>query len=467
MAYDKVFNSVLWSVAKNWGGRLTSLVVFMVLTRLLDARAVGAVAFVGAILAVLVSLAEMGLAEYLIYRQDDEASRNQIFWFQVYVASAVFALAVLLGPPVLRAVGQHDAAQVFPYLCLILPLASLTSVQDAIQRRALKFKGVAIRSLVGMLVGGALGVATAAAGGGMWSLVVKQLAESVVIAGLLWRMSDWRPRWRCDWAGFGKIFHYGRYLAGGRLLDVLTTNVDDMIVGLAIGQNQLGLYSIGKKLYMMSAELLTGVAYQISGPIFAKARQDGAALWSMFVKVVGYCSWLVVPLYSALYFFAPEVVLLLFGEKWGGAVWILQTYCFVGMLIPLYLFHWSLLMASGSAERSFRFSLVRNLGGIAILGAAILGGWQLFVMAQIARVLFNIGVGEFFLRRFLPFRQWVLWRALLPALASGAAVALVYLAAQASGQLLLRAAAVALVLAGSYTFLFKKIWMDKRKNEDS
>ncbi|MGV7210622.1 oligosaccharide flippase family protein [Oxalobacteraceae bacterium A2-2] len=464
MATNKVISSVLWSVAKNWGGRFTSLVVFAVLTRLLDAHAVGAVAFVSAILAVLTSLAEMGLAEYLIYRNDTPQARRQIFWFQVYVTGTIFVLAAVIGPPVLRAVGQDDAARVFPWLCLILPMTALMSVQDAIQRRLLQFRGVAMRTLAGMVVGGVLGVATALAGGGMWSLVVKQVAETAVGAALLWRMSDWRPGWRTDWTGFREIFDYGRYLAGGRLLDVITTNIDDLIVGLAIGQRELGMYSIGKKLYVISSELLGGVAQQIAGPFFARAKGDSQVLWQMLVKVMGYTAWLIIPLYAALHAVAFDVIVLLFGQKWAGAVWVLQCYCFVGMIMPLFLFHWPLLMASGSAARSFRYSLVRNLGGITIISLASLGGWGVFVYGQVARVLFNVGVGETLLRGFLPFSRMRLWRALLPGLATAAAVTAVAAALRwlGFGALPWLAMGMAPVLGLSYLLMFKKFKIDRQ-----
>lgn len=462
MVQNKVVSSVVWSVAKTWGGRLTSLLVFMVLTRLLDARAVGAVAFVSAILAVLVTMSEIGLAEYLIYREDSTLSRNQIFWFQMYLSLAVFGVALLAGPPVLEALGQSDAAQIFPYLCLLLPLSALTSVQDAIQRRELKFKDIAIRSLIGMVVGGIVGVGTALAGGGMWSLVAKQLSETIVIVALLWGMSDWRPRWSCDWSGFRKIFDYGRYLAGGRLLDILTINIDDVIVGIAIGQNELGLYSIGKKLYAMTSELLAGVAHQISGPLFAKLKEGKTTLWTMYVTAVGYISWLVIPLYTALYLLAPQIVPLLFGDKWSGAVWILQSFCFVGMVLPLWLFHWSMLMTSGSSAVTFKYSLVRNIGGIAIVGSAIYGGWQIFVLSQIARAVYCIAVGEFFLKRYLPYKRLTVWRSLIPGLATAlAVVAATYLARTPNIQFL-EFGAVMLVLGGSFSFLLKKILRSRK-----
>lgn len=458
MTKNHVFQSLVWSIVKNWGGRLTSLMVFALLTRLLNARDIGAVAFVSAIIAVLTAIAEMGLAEYLIYKEDTAPARNQIFWFQIYVTLGMYALTLLAGPPVLDYIGQHDAAAMIPYLALVLPLAALMSVQDAIQRRALQFKAIALRSLIGIVAGAIVGVGLAFWGAGMWSLVFKQLTEALVMAAVMWRISDWRPEWRCDWRGFRTIFDYGRYMAGGRLLDVFTVNVDDLIVGLAVGQQQLGFYAIGKKLYAISIELLAGVTQQISGPLFAEAKGDGARLWRMLVQAIRYCAWLIIPVYVALYFFAPTIIPLMFGRQWSGAVWILQSFCVVGMLFPFYQFNWSLIMAGGLAASSFRYSVVRNLGGIAILFAACHWGWEAFVLAQIARIVFNIASGWLFLRGVIRFRYKELGKALLPALVTAlAAAAMFYLLTWIVGNVFyVQALGVFLVLGLSGVMMLKQ-----------
>lgn len=463
MKKSTILHSVAWSVIRTWGARLTSLIVFAVLSRLLDASDIGAVAFTSAIIVVLTAVAEMGLADYLIFKEDTPRARNQVFWFQVYVAVALLIVSALVGPPVLHHLGQHDAAAMFPYLCFMLPLTALTSVQDAVQRRALQFKVIAMRSLIGMLVGAVVGITLALSGAGMWSVVVKQLTENLIMALVMWRVSDWRPQWRCDWRGFRQVFDYSRFMVSGRLLEVVTQNVDDMIVGLAVGQQQLGLYSIGKKLYAISIELLAGVTQQISGPVFAKADGDRTRLWRMFVQALGYSAWIVIPLYVALYAFAPTIVPLLFGQHWTGAVWILQGFCLVGMLLPFYQFTWPLLMAggdgAGKATSSFYYSLVRNVGGIVILLFAAPFGQHAFIGAQVARILFTVGTGWLFLRTVMTFHFDEIGRAILPAVVTAAAAgATFFLLTWLPGNVFIeQTAGVAIVLGVAYLLMLKKL----------
>lgn len=460
MLQNKIISSLLWALVKNWGGRLTSLLVFMLLTRLLDAKAIGAVAFVSAVIAILVALTEMGLAEYLIYVDDSKRSRNQIFWFQLYLALGVFALSCVGGPAVLRAMGQEDAATVAPYLALILPLAALTAVQDALQRRLLNFKGIALRSLCGMLAGAVVGVGLALAGAGMWSLVFKQLTETAVIAALLWRSSDWRPQWGGSWDGFTKVFHYGRYMVGSRVCDMLSANIDDLLVGSLIGQSELGLYSIGKKLYFISSELLSGIAAQVAGPIFYHASGDKRVLSSMFIGAIRYCAWLVVPFYSALYLFAPQVVQLMFGARWAGSTAILQYFCLVGLLFPLYQFNWSMLMAKGDGASSFYYSALRNLGGAAVMVVAIQWGMEVFVLSQIARCVISMLLGWYLIRSVVTFSLLQVALATLPGILTAAVALAVYLGLK--GRLdaslygvLLHMAAVGAVIGLSYLWMVR------------
>lgn len=468
MLQNKIISSLLWSLVKNWGGRLTSLLVFMLLTRLLDAKAIGAVAFVSAAIAILVALTEMGLAEYLIYVDNSDRSRNQIFWFQLFLALVVGGLTCLGGPALLSAMGQADAATVAPYLALIVPLAALSAVQDALQRRALNFKAIAVRSLCGMLAGAVVGVGLALAGAGMWSLVFKQLTETAVMTALLWRSSDWRPRWGAGWEGFTKIFHYGRYMVGSRVCDMLFANVDDLLVGSLIGQAELGLYSIGKKLYLISSELLNGIANQVAGPIFYQASSDKPLLSSMFIGAIRYCAWLVVPFYSALYLFAPELVQLMFGVRWTGSAPILQYFCVVGVLFPLHQFNWSMVMLKGDGTTSFWYSVLRNLSGAGLMVVTIHLGMALFVMSHAARAVISMLLGWYLIRGVVSFSLRQVALALLPGVVTAALAVLVHLAvrgyvAKDLQGMILHMAAVGLTIALSYLWMARSFKTLKNK----
>ena len=64
-----ILGHVRWAAVGAWGGKLMSLVVFVVLTRLLPVDAIGAISLIAVYLALLQLVAEAGLAEYLVQHQ--------------------------------------------------------------------------------------------------------------------------------------------------------------------------------------------------------------------------------------------------------------------------------------------------------------------------------------------------------------------------------------------------------------
>ena len=85
-------------------------------------------------------------------------------------------------------------------LCIALTpmilLQGLTVVPEAIMRRNMTFRPLAIRTLIATVIGGVVGIWPGLAGYQAWALVAQQLVTGVVGAVVLWTVTDWRPRLR-------------------------------------------------------------------------------------------------------------------------------------------------------------------------------------------------------------------------------------------------------------------------------
>ena len=89
---------------------------------------------------------------------------------------------------------EPGLAPVLRSLSVFPALTGLVLVQQAQLRRELQFRALAIRHIVSAVSGAALGIAMAALGYGVWSLVAQMLGGAVVGLVILWRASTWRPR---------------------------------------------------------------------------------------------------------------------------------------------------------------------------------------------------------------------------------------------------------------------------------
>src|SRR3546814_14351564 len=68
-----------------------------------------------------------------------------------------------------------------------------SDLPTALLTRDMRFDLLALRSVLGLSVGGAVGIGMALDGFGAWSLVGQQLTQQAIIAAVLWSTGRWRP----------------------------------------------------------------------------------------------------------------------------------------------------------------------------------------------------------------------------------------------------------------------------------
>src|SRR5690606_6117420 len=90
----------------------------------------------------------------------------------------------------------YDAPQLTP-VCAAIGLtflfAGLTVQHQALLRREMRFKLLAITEVVSILAGTVTAIAMALEGFGYWSLVGLQVAASLTQAVCVWLAQSWRP----------------------------------------------------------------------------------------------------------------------------------------------------------------------------------------------------------------------------------------------------------------------------------
>ncbi|HEU0214277.1 MAG TPA: oligosaccharide flippase family protein, partial [Jiangellaceae bacterium] len=183
-----------WTMLRSVSSRLVGSLVFVVLARLLDPRAFGTIALASVFVVLLSLLVEAGFGEALIQRKEVTSSDlDTAFWLSNAMGTGLALIMAASAGVVGELLGQPELAPVLRVLSLVLVLAALASVPQALLRRELAFRQIAIRGVAATLAGGAVGVGMAVAGWGVWSLVGQILANTVVGTAALWLACPWRP----------------------------------------------------------------------------------------------------------------------------------------------------------------------------------------------------------------------------------------------------------------------------------
>src|SRR5687768_15586797 len=184
----------MWTFLERSGQELISLLVLVVLARVLAPADFGVFAMAGASIRFLTLFQASGFSSAIVQREQiDESHLNTAFWI-VMLISLTLTLTLWFGAGYFaRFFGEPRVAELIRWLALMPVLGALGQVQMQLLRRRMRFKALATRTFVATPISGAVAIAAALAGFGVWSLVIRQLTQRVVMVAVCWRVGGWRP----------------------------------------------------------------------------------------------------------------------------------------------------------------------------------------------------------------------------------------------------------------------------------
>ena len=355
----RVARGLTWTFVDTWGSQAISLIIFAILAHLLTDVQFGLVALAAVFVAFAQLFVDQGLGDALIQRK--AVSRLQIdtaFWVAVVTGGGLMVLGFLLAVPISILVGQPDVAPIIAVLSLTFLETSFSSVQMALLRREMRFKSLALRRMTAVIAGGVIGVGAAYLGWGAWALVANEIAYGTVSVFMLWTVSPWRPGLEWSRAEFRGLFSFGINVVGSDVLNFLSRNSDNLLVGAVLGAGPLGLYAIGYKILDTTQTLLVNAARKLAFPVFSRLQADPERTRRAYGRVNRALSVIILPGYIGLAIVAQEAIVTLFGQKWAESGPVAATLYLIGPVLTIQVFSGAVLNAAGHPEVTLRFRVV-------------------------------------------------------------------------------------------------------------
>ncbi|MFE4104663.1 lipopolysaccharide biosynthesis protein [Almyronema epifaneia] len=383
---QKVLHGIIWTALQNWGGQVGSLLVFFVLARLLEPEDFGLVALANVFLAFVQVFLDQGFPKALIQHQNLEPEHiHTAFWTNLISGAVLTGLCILFSPLIADLFNEAQLTPILRYFSLLLLISSFTGVQEALLERQFKFKFVALRSLLGLFLGGLAGVSAALLGCGVWSLVIQQLTYESVGAIVLWRASDWRPQRQFSWPHFRELFSFGVNILAFNFLGFINTRSDDLLIGYFLGPTALGYYSIAYRILQIMVQLLIDTVNRVALPTFSRLLSDLAVFRSAFYKATQLTSVISFPCFLAVAVLAPELITLLFGKQWLPSAPVLQLLALAGIFRTISRFKGAIFMAMGKPVWRVWLGLLSSILNLIFFAIAVRWGVVAVGLAYLVR----------------------------------------------------------------------------------
>jgi PST family polysaccharide transporter len=252
---------------------------------------------------------------------------SSIFVMNVAFSAAAAVALIVSAPMIGRFYGRPEVGWLLPLVAIDFALGAYSMIQQALLKRDLRYREMATIGALDATVSAVVSLMFALSGFRFWSLVLGDIAGGTVrlIYGV--RLVGWHARFRFERAAARDLsnFALGSYVRG--MLEHLTRNVDNLVVGRTLGVSALGFYdkafSSINKLY----ENMTTVGPNVSFRIFAIIQDEPDRFRRAYRKVIMTATLVSYPVFGVIATMAPHLVPVAFGQRWLPAVVPMQVLC--------------------------------------------------------------------------------------------------------------------------------------------
>lgn len=297
----------------------------VVLARLLLPSDFGLIAMVTAVTGFVAMFKDAGLSMATVQRKvitHDQVST--LFWINVALSAAVMFVVAALAPAIAAFYSEPRLVWVTLALAGTMLFGGFTVQHQALLRRQMRFKALAVVEIASMGGGIAVAIAMALMESGYWSLVGMVAGTALINAVLVWVLCDWRPGLPKRGSGTAAMLKFGGKLTGFNFLNYFTRNLDNVIVGAALGATSLGLYSKAYGLLLLPIRQVNSPVSAVVIPVLSRLQDDPNRFRRFYLKAVLLISSATFPIAAYIAIDAESFVQVILGDQWMGSVPVFQ-----------------------------------------------------------------------------------------------------------------------------------------------
>jgi O-antigen/teichoic acid export membrane protein len=363
---------VRWSGLSVVGREVARTGFTIALARLVGPEAFGIVAQAVVYIGIVGLLLDQGFSSALIQRPRVEPDMpGAVVSVNLAVGGALMLLTVAVASAWADFMSTPELTLVLTLLAPTLLLRAASVTPRAMLMRKMRFRTIGIADVTAAMAGGALGVGAAVLGASYWALVVQILTTDVVLLlMLLLARAGVRPNMRLSRVRDIAAFSW-RAFAAGLLINSVSRNIDNLLVGKFQGPTALAYYGLAYRSLLLPVQLLSVTIGGVLFPVFSRLGHDVAAVRFELTRATRSLAWLALPPMALVAAAAPQLVGVVFGADWKPAVPIVQVLALAGAAQAIYQPTTApLVLGLGHAALNLRYALLTT----AVTTAGIVAG---------------------------------------------------------------------------------------------
>lgn len=306
---------------------LIGLVINSILARFLSPNEYGVVGVVTVFITFFGILGDIGVGTAIVQNRDlTHKDVSDIFKITILLSLCLglsfyllsYGIAWFYESDVYILIGQFLAISVF--------FASLAGVPRSLLMKNKSFKLLGAIDITASLTTGILVVFLAMKGYSYYSIIWRSILSNLMVCVMCFYFSKLRLLEGFGFGGFRKIARYSGFQFAFNFLNYFSRNLDNILIGKFMGNQNLGIYSQSYQLMMYPVANLTHVITPVLHPVLARYVDQPKTIFEEYLKVVNILAMLGIPISIFVFFSSTEIVYFVLGPKWMDVAPVLQIF---------------------------------------------------------------------------------------------------------------------------------------------
>lgn len=359
---SKVAGGVAWSFSEKFLTMVIQMAVSIIVARQLMPDDFGIMAIMTFFTSVALTIVDSGFSQTLIRKASptDEEYRS-VLYFNIVVSIILYLLFIAVARPVAMLYDAPAIADIAPVLFLVLPINAFCVVQTVMFTREFRFALLSKIVFLASLISGVVAVVMALMGCGIWSLVAQRLLMMGIKAIAFWSIRRWRSDARFSLAALRGMAPFSLRLLATDLIASVYNNVAQLFIGKMHTTTALGYFSQAQKLKDLPVTSTMQAVQGVTYPALSKLADDDVRFTEGYRRILMLTAYLIFPVMAGLIAIAPDMFMLLLGDKWMPTVPYFEILALAGLVYPLSVVSYNILKVRSDGRVILRLEVIKRI----------------------------------------------------------------------------------------------------------
>jgi len=329
---NTVRHGTQWLITKNIGAQAAQFAVGIILARLLVPDDFGLVTTIQIFTGVVGMIAGGSISMALVQAKHlGPRDYDVVFTIQLIIGALIFAGFYAIAPAFALAFDNPGYVELLRVAALDFFWRPFYTTLSASLQREMRFKAQAAMLFFGIAVNGAVSVALAWQGFGVWSMILSPLLSKLIFIPVFIMVARQPLRLYLERAALEKLSGYGARMSVNNLVVYFNRRIDNIIVSRVLGVASLGLYNKALSLHFIPIEIIGDSVYHTVFRALASEQDNLSLSRYLYFRTITLVSAYTLPFYVGLWWLGAPFIEVVYGPHWIGAAAPLQILVLAGI----------------------------------------------------------------------------------------------------------------------------------------